>query len=468
VLDLLRSVSDQSYYAVATAAEAELLLGDVAAARASLRRAADRHHGDFGAVGTTRRQLRLICEIHGLDTDLLSELRVPAVAHFCGHRIAADGLATRFRATSEQIVAARVAEVVTGESIGFAYGSLAAGADILWAEALLDVGSEVHVVLPFALAEFVRVSVEPSGAGWTERFHRCLARATSVHYATEDAFLGDDVLFRYCSELGMGLALLRARYLDAEVHQLAVWDGEPPEGIAGTAVDIATWRRHARAVTVVSPTPDGRTYSLAGSGDGQPGPESQSVAHRDGPRVSPRVVRAMLFADVKGFSRLTDELLPVFADSFLGAFAATVDRYQGDVWHRNTWGDALYVVLTDARVAASCALDLQEAVAAIDLGPLGLPADLALRLGGHVGPVFPTHDPVLDSLAFMGSHVSRTARVEPVTPPAVVYVTEAFAAALVLEGDSEFACEYVGRMPAAKDYGELRMYRLRRRASLLR
>ena len=80
--------------------------------------------------------------------------------------------------------------------------------------------------------------------------------------------------------------------------------------------------------------------------------------------------------------------------------------------------------------------------------------------------MFPTHDPVLDALAFMGSHVSRTARVEPVTPLGAVYVTEPFAAALVLDGGSQFVCEYVGRMPAAKDYGELRMYRLRRGASV--
>ena len=146
-----------------------------------------------------------------------------------------------------------------------------------------------------------------------------------------------------------------------------------PEGIAGTAVDIATWRRHARAVTVVSPSPDGHTYSLAGPGNGQPAAESESLPQSDGSGVSPRVVRAMLFADVAGFSRLTDELLPVFARSFLSAFAAAVDRYRNDVWHRNTWGDALYVVLTNARIAASCALDLQEAVAAIDLEALGLP-----------------------------------------------------------------------------------------------
>jgi class 3 adenylate cyclase len=103
-------------------------------------------------------------------------------------------------------------------------------------------------------------------------------------------------------------------------------------------------------------------------------------------------------------------------------------------------------------------------MAAIDLAAEGLPDHLALRLGGHVGPVFPTQDPVLRMLAFMGSHVSRTARIEPVTPPGTVYVTEPFAAALVLHERDEFGCDYVGHIPAAKDYGSLRMYRLRRRA----
>ncbi len=43
------------------------------------------------------------------------------------------------------------------------------------------------------------------------RFDRCLANATSVSYATEDWYLGDDALFAYASRLAMGLALLRAR-----------------------------------------------------------------------------------------------------------------------------------------------------------------------------------------------------------------------------------------------------------------
>jgi class 3 adenylate cyclase len=170
----------------------------------------------------------------------------------------------------------------------------------------------------------------------------------------------------------------------------------------------------------------------------------------------------MLFGDIKGFSKLTDEQLPVFSDLVLGAFAEAVHSHHEYVYYRNTWGDAVFVVLADAETAASCALDLQDAMAAIDLEGSALPGHLALRLGGHLGPVFPSYDPVREMPGFIGSHVSRTARIEPVTPPGGVYVTEPFAAALVLAGSVDFACDYVGHMPAAKEYGRLRMYRLRR------
>src|SRR5436309_6151567 len=101
--------------------------------------------------------------------------------------------------------------------------------------------------------EFIESSVAASGSDWVERFQRCLCSAVEVSYATDDAFLGDDVLFRYGSELAMGLALLRARYLDAAATQLAVWDGLPASAAAGTAIDVATWMRTRRPVTIVGP-----------------------------------------------------------------------------------------------------------------------------------------------------------------------------------------------------------------------
>jgi class 3 adenylate cyclase len=173
------------------------------------------------------------------------------------------------------------------------------------------------------------------------------------------------------------------------------------------------------------------------------------------------MICAMLFADVKGFSKLTDEELPRFAEYVLGAWATVLTRYEDEILYRNTWGDALHVVFGDVRTAAACALELQLAMDAIDLARVRLPGYLALRLGAHLGPAFPIIDPVRRVRTYHGSHVSRTARIEPVTPPTAVYVTEPFAAALALTGDDRFACDYVGHMPAAKDYGRLRMYRLR-------
>jgi hypothetical protein len=441
VLDVLRGSREVGYYPCATEAEAQLLLGAVEPAAAALERAAAAHEDDFGAVSTTRRQLRLVCELRGIDPSVLAPLAGPRVVHYCGHRAVPGPY-------DEEAVAAAVATEVARSRPAYAYGSLASGADILWAEALLAAGCDLHVALPFASEEFVETSVADAGPGWVGRFEACLEAAADVSHTTDGPFLGDDVLYRYCSEFSMGLALLRARFLDADVIQLAVWDGAAARGVAGTAVDVATWGSHGLTSHVVSP--DGRPTGR------RPAPPAPAG---DG---SGRVVRALLFGDVKGFSRLDDEQLPRFAEHVLGALARVLAARGADVLFRNTWGDGIYVVLSDAVAAAACALELQVAMRTVDLEAHGLPADLDLRLGGHVGPVLPVDDPVLGVRAFMGSHVSRTARVEPVTPPGVVYVTEAFAAALELS-ESGHVADYVGHMPAAKDFGRLRMYRLAER-----
>ena len=135
VLGILAASGEGSYYAAATDAEARLLLGEEPAARVALERAALVNGGDVGALATTRRQLRLICELSGIGIGVLAPLAGPAVVHFCGHRIATAGEAGRFPSSMESSVAAAIAEVVAQQQIGFAYGALASGADILWAEA---------------------------------------------------------------------------------------------------------------------------------------------------------------------------------------------------------------------------------------------------------------------------------------------------------------------------------------------
>ena len=434
---------EDAYYRAASEAEAALILRDLPAASDALSRAAAAS-SDLAARATTRRQLRLICAAHGIDEAVLDALAPPTVMCYAGHIIAAPGATGRFPAEQEEHVAKAIAELLERQKVGFGYGALAAGADILFAEALLARGAELHVVLPFTREEFVDVSVAAPKGRWVERFEACLKRARSVTYATSDSYLGHDAIFAYGSMVTMGLAVLRARFLDAEVRQAAVWDGQETTGLAGTGFDVRTWRAL------------GRPSDIIPCGGKSP---AQHVAESPESGGKGRALRALLFGDVKGFSKLKEVQIPLFVEHILGAIGGVLDRYGKDVLHSNTWGDGLYVVLSGAEVGARCALDLQEAFSKLDPPSLGLPDFMAFRLGGHFGPVFETWDPVLKANAYMGAHVSRTARIEPVTPPGEVYVTEQFAARLALERGA-YDCNYVGVMPAAKDFGVMRMYHL--------
>lgn len=439
---------DEQYYRLASRAEALLILGNGNEAHTVLAQAFLLLEGDWAALATTRRQLRLVCSLTGQEAALLDTFLPPAVIHYCGHIIAPDGGGGRFIREEEAQVSKSIQRHLSSCSGSIGYGSLAAGADILIAEALLDSGGELHVALPFCLEEFIEVSVRPSGEEWVERFHRCLARAQSVRYATDDGYLGDDQLFTYCSHLAMGLAVLRSQYLEGPVSQLSIWDGEPATARVGTAHDRACWQELGFSQSTIAVK-------------GGPGPRVQIDLL---PQNFVRVPRAMLFGDVKGFSKLCDKQLPHFIEQVLGQLATVVEDFSDKICFRNTWGDGLFVVFEGVEDAAYCAMEMQRVMSELNYSDYELPSDLGLRLGCHFGPIYKTQDPILKIDNYFGAHVSRTARIEPVTPEGSVYVTEPFAAILALKQNREFACDYVGNIPAAKGYGDLSMYLLHRPA----
>jgi hypothetical protein len=437
---------EEAYYVAATEAEASLLLGDADKASAKLRMVRLLSNDDHSARAALRRYLRRICEEKGIAPEVLDLLKPPSVIHYTGHRIAPDGSSGSFAPESEDHVAQQVASYLASKKVGFGYGSLACGADIIFAEALLKRGAELHVVLPAAESEFSRVAVAPAGPAWMKRFRKCLDAANSVTLAGTDADECTDLLFDYGSRIAMGLALLRARALDADLEQAVIWDRTDEGGATGPAVEVSAWRARGMPTHVIDPGPPA-------SG----GPSSFVVR----PAGQNRTLCAMLFGEVTGISRLREPDVPVFVREVMGAFGRVLDKFGESVLLRHTWGDGFYVVLTGAAVAARCALALQKSMLSLNPISLGLPKDLALRLGAHTGPVYQGYDPVMKGPAFYGTHVTRTVRIEPMMPEGEVFVTEPFAAALTLE-DASFACEYVGQMPAVKGYSSMRMYVLKK------
>jgi hypothetical protein len=70
---------------------------------------------------------------------------------------------------------------------------------------------------------------------------------------------------------------------------------------------------------------------------------------------------------------------------------------------------------------------------------------------------------VCRKLGFTGAHVSRAARIEPITPHATIWASEEFAAVAETEGVDHFVCDYVGTKSLAKKYpGVFKLFQLRR------
>ena len=131
---------------------------------------------------------------------------------------------------------------------------------------------------------------------------------------------------------------------------------------------------------------------------------------------------------------------------------------------QNTWGDGLYVVFADVVACADFALRLLERLERFDFGSfgfkLGEEKKPGIRIGLHTGPVFEGHDSIIGRKNYFGSHVSRAARIEPVTAPGCAYVSEQFAAAVAVASGHDFVCEYLGLQPLAKSYDVCPLYRL--------
>ena len=173
-------------------------------------------------------------------------------------------------------------------------------------------------------------------------------------------------------------------------------------------------------------------------------------------------IRALLFADAEGFSKLTDEEVPLFAQHFLGLAGRLAAESAHRPLTKNTWGDGLYFVFANVRDAGQFALDLRDVVRNTDWSKHGLPP-LSLRIGLHAGPVYSCCDPVTQHTTYIGANVSRAARIEPITPTGQVYASQTFAALAAAEGVKEFRCDYVGQTSMAKKYGTFPTYVVLRR-----
>src|SRR5690606_18485317 len=370
------------YYLEATRAEALLLLGRADEAAASLRAACSLAPTAWEDHASTLRQFRLILETLGEDAGWLAPLQPPRSLHFAGHMGVEDDPALR----------ARVDGLLEQERVGFVFGALAGGADVIVAEAALARGAELHLVLPAAPDVFRAESAAPLGGDWPDRFDAVLDRAASVT-VVEPALTAATLLhIRLAAEIAMGRAAMKAASLASEAVQLLVAD--PGEDGRETERVGAGWRAGGRRqVRLEQPRPDG------------------AVAGRNLPDApSGGVLAALLAVGLED----ADEALLRRIDSALDGVGPLIPP--------TIAGEALHLAFEDTTGAARAAGRLAAAAS-------------ALRIAGHYGVVVRVEAPFGGSPVLIGGATSLAPDLLASTPPGAVHVSEAYAAALHSRAD---------------------------------
>ncbi len=456
----------------ATRGEALLLLGEADAAAQSYAAAHALAPGDAGVVATMRRQVGLLSDVVPDAARVLPAMPATDVLAFVGHMIDAPGAKPRFPAALEPFVAEALRGRIARLAQPIAYTSAACGADLLFIEAALDAGAEVNIVLPFDREDFVRTSVATGGQSWVPRFDRAMASATRVIMATEEGHLGDDVLYEYAATMLEGLAMLRAAQLDTAALLFAVIDAAAESRVGGTRASVDRWKRNGGALELVDLRALRDAHPAAPAVESLHAPARAATAHASAasplpaahsPQVRPqRGLKTMLFADFAGYSRLHDAFAPLFQHRFLEIGAQQIAASGSQLLEAKTWGDALYGVFETPHEGAEFALGLLARMLDEDWTAKGLADTSQIRIALHAGPIFLGFDPVMEKNSYFGSNVTRAARIEPITPPGMIYVSEAFAGTLVASGARGYRLEYIGTLALAKAYGESRIYRLDR------
>jgi tetratricopeptide (TPR) repeat protein len=398
VLALLDENADEGetrYYRHATRSEALLLLGQTAEAKQALSNALATAPYAWEDQASTLRQFSLILEARGEDSFWLDAYRPPSSVHFAGHMsFRADGRTADLRG--------EIGAFLQREKVGFGFGALAAGADIIIAESLIDHGAELHAVLPGGADAFAAVSVDPFGAEWRRRFDAVLGRATEVRSVRPIGLAPNLETIALADEVAMGAAVMNARRLESRPVQLLVV-AEDASRRARDAWAEAGWHQHILTAPREGPTP-----------------AEDVPATRAGWRRL-----AVLAAAPEATEASPAAGLPELAATIAALAAPIVSPYLFG-------SEAIFAYDTPAE-ATQAAAALRQAVPGV-------------RIGGHYGAAESYRDPFSGGERIGGAAAAAVAGALASTLPGTVYVTEDFAAALMASGSHAPRTEFIGEL----------------------
>ena len=464
---------------LASLAQCYLIRGDGDLAQAMLNRVQENAGKNYNVIVDSLHQLKILLNsgFH-VPRNLFDVLKPPTIVVFTGQMIDKPGQEQMsFIQDMEHDVKKAIRSKIDEIDAKIGYSSCACGSDILFIEAMIEKGVEVNIVLPFDSEDFLASNVTFAGSRWEHRFKKCLELAKQVQFATEEKFLGHDMLYRFGNMVLHGMAEMRGNFLLSPPHLLAVWDSQPLS-LAGNASDFIDHWADIRTLHIID-LDEIKTQFIAKNDLPQLPQHLATIKQIRQPigdtlyNQLPRTIKTMLFSDLAGFSKLKEEHISAFIN-FLAELRSNLEKLAPNPNSLNTWGDAIFAVMDNASDLADFAITLSELVPEISRNTRGLPP-INVRVSLHAGPVYEAIDPFLKIPNYYGGHINRAARLEPVTVIGEVYATEQFMALLISEQSAKrvekhqmglpfsdkYAYEYVGVTALAKGFGEQPVYHLR-------
>lgn len=245
---------DANYWASASRGEALLLLGRAGEAANAFAEAAGRPDADLAKTISTRRQLRLLAGMTAVDASPgLDTLDPGSPVFFSGPLMTArDGTPAELSRAEETLKSA-IAGWLAARRVPVAFSAAACGADILFAEAVLDAGIPLHLILPFSIDRFAELSVRV-GEGWEARYLNCLDGAASVGelWPYEVPKGAIDHHFLRANRHMAGEAILAAYALQTQPSMLAVLDSRQTASLAGARNIAGEFAALGHAVSVIA------------------------------------------------------------------------------------------------------------------------------------------------------------------------------------------------------------------------
>jgi len=414
---------DDDFWAFATLGEAYLLLRDTAKATEFYQKAAQLGRRQYGKIGSIYAQLQILKHFIHVSEDIIKMFAPPRIAVFAGHMIDNNRHSPRFpEEIAEQIKFAISNELRTSK-IRIGYSSLACGSDILFVEALLELGGEANIFIPFTREDFIKSSVDFAGSHWLQRFEKIEA-SQKFKYISNSPYDNADTLFQFLAKVIIGSGIIRSSLFSDQPYLLTVASESDKSLKAGGTNSIRGIWPYAQNMININPDLYLKPATINEDADSQIQPAKTEDIKRVNKNIRYFVLARVSHSDMDVKASRIDEINRKIKDEFI--------EFPGNR-HSGIEDDEVYGLYTKANYAMDFALRLLD---------WSVSRNIEVRIALEAMLMTTGDDPI--------KVIKETSSLKIIASSDACYATMQFAAALSAEQPGRYDFNHVGIISVGK------------------